>query len=50
MAKFSAGYDFKVAEDAVIPVFHPGVKPVLVLTGVKGKLDHYLLHRNNYLL
>lgn len=39
MTKFSAGYDFKAADDVVIPVFHLGVKPVLVPTGVKCKLD-----------
>lgn len=36
--KLSAGYDFKAAEDIVIPAFQPGVKPVMVPTGVKCKL------------
>ena len=34
--KCSAGYDFEAAEDVVIPAFKPGVKPVLVKTGVKA--------------
>lgn len=37
--KLSAGYDFKAAEDVTIPVFHVGLKPTLVPTGVKCKLD-----------
>lgn len=31
--KLSAGYDFKAAEDVVIPAFEPGTKPVMVPTG-----------------
>ena len=34
--KCSAGYDVEAAEDVVIPAFKPGVKPVLVKTGVKS--------------
>ena len=37
--RLSAGYDFKAAEDIVIPAFQPGVKPVMVPTGVKCKLS-----------
>lgn len=37
--KLSAGYDFKAAEDVVIPAFEPGTKPVMVPTGVKCKLN-----------
>lgn len=32
----SAGYDIEAAEDTVIPKFQPGVKPVLVPTGLKA--------------
>lgn len=38
--KYSAGYDFKSAEDITIPVFRPGIKPVLVATGVKVNLKY----------
>lgn len=34
--KCSAGYDFEAAEDVVIPAFKPGIKPVLIKTGVKA--------------
>lgn len=34
--KHSAGYDFEAAEDCVVPVFSPGVKPTLVKTGIKS--------------
>lgn len=37
--KYSAGYDLKAACDMLIPAFQPGVKPVLVPTGVKCKLN-----------
>ena len=37
--KLSAGYDFKAAEDVIIPAFEPGTKPVMVPTGVKCKLN-----------
>ena len=33
---YSAGYDTEAAEDTVIPPFKPGIKPVLVKTGIKG--------------
>lgn len=32
----SAGYDIEAAEDVVVPKFQPGVKPVLVPTGLKA--------------
>ncbi len=32
----SAGYDIEAAEDTIVPVFHPGVPPVLVATGLKA--------------
>lgn len=43
--KLAAGFDFKAAEDITVPAFKPGVKPVLVPTGIKCKLapDQVLL-------
>lgn len=35
----AAAYDFKAAADYTIPPFQPGVKPVLVSTGIKVKLE-----------
>ena len=32
----SAGYDIEAAEDTVVPVFKPGMKPTLVPTGLKA--------------
>lgn len=34
--KNSAGYDVEAAEDCIIPVFKPGMKPTLVKTGLKA--------------
>ena len=34
--KFSAGYDVEAAEDVIIPVFKPGIKPTLIPTGLKA--------------
>lgn len=34
--KYSAGYDFEAAEDIIVPSFKPGIKPVLVKTGIKS--------------
>ena len=34
--KFSAGYDVEAAEDVVIPVYTPGIKPTLIPTGLKA--------------
>ena len=34
--KYSAGYDIEAAEDVIIPVFKPGMKPTLVKTGLKA--------------
>jgi len=34
--KYSAGYDIEAAEDVEVPVFHPGVKPTLIPTGLKA--------------
>lgn len=43
--KYSAGYDIEAAEDTVVPVFKPGVKPTLVPTGLKAYMqdDEYLM-------
>ena len=32
----AAAYDIEAAEDTVIPVFTPGVKPTLIPTGLKA--------------
>lgn len=32
----AAGYDIEAAEDILIPIFRPGIKPVLVPTGLKA--------------
>lgn len=37
--KYSAGYDIEAAEDVVIPVFKPGMKPTLVKTGLKAYMQ-----------
>ncbi len=34
--KYSAGYDVEAAEDVVIPMFKPGIKPTLIPTGLKA--------------
>ena len=34
--KYSAGYDVEAAEDTIIPMFKPGMKPTLVATGLKA--------------
>lgn len=43
--KCSAGYDIEAAEDTIIPTFKPGMKPVLVKTGLKAYFpdDEYLM-------
>lgn len=35
----AAAYDLKAAADYTIPPFQPGVKPILVSTGIKVKLE-----------
>ena len=32
----SAAYDIEAAEDTIVPVYYPGVKPVLISTGLKA--------------
>ena len=34
--KYAAGYDVEAAEDVIIPVYKPGVKPTLIPTGLKA--------------
>lgn len=34
--KNAAGYDIEAAEDIVVPVYFPGVKPTLIPTGLKA--------------
>lgn len=34
--KYSAGYDVESAEDIIIPVYKPGIKPTLIPTGLKA--------------
>ena len=34
--KYAAGYDVEAAEDTVIPVYTPGIKPTLIPTGLKA--------------
>lgn len=37
--KGSAGYDFEVAEDVVVPKFEKGQKPTIIKTGVKAYMS-----------
>ena len=32
----AAGYDVEAAEDTIIPVYYPGIKPTLIPTGLKA--------------
>jgi len=34
--KNSAGYDIEAAEDIIVPVYKPGIKPTLIPTGLKA--------------
>ena len=34
--KYSAGYDVEAAEDVIIPIYKPGIKPTLIPTGLKA--------------
>ena len=47
----SAGYDVEAAEDIIIPVFHPGIKPTLIPTGLKAYCEedecYLLLNRSS---
>ena len=46
--KYSAGYDVEAAEDTIIPAFKPGMKPILVKTGIKSYMqeNEYLMLAN----
>ena len=44
--KHAAGYDIEAAEDVVIPVYKPGIKPTLIPTGLKA----YCMEDECYLL
>ena len=41
----AAGYDIEAAEDIIIPVYHEGIKPTLIPTGIKAYFpsDEYLM-------
>ena len=34
--KNAAGYDIEAAEDTIVPVYKPGIKPTLISTGLKA--------------
>lgn len=44
----AAGYDVEAAEDVVIPMYKPGIKPTLIPTGLKAycKTDEYYILAN----
>ncbi len=44
--KNSAGYDVEAAEDIVIPMYKPGIKPTLIPTGLKA----YCMEDEYYML
>lgn len=46
--KNSAAYDIEAAEDIIIPVFEPGIKPTLIPTGIKAYCseDEWILLAN----
>ena len=37
--KYAAGYDVEAAEDVIIPVYKPGIKPTLIPTGLKPTVN-----------
>lgn len=41
----AAGYDIEAAEDTIIPVYKPNIKPTLIPTGVKAycESDEYIM-------
>ena len=47
----SAGYDIESAEDIVIPMYRPGIKPTLIPTGLKAYCEDdeclFLLNRSS---
>ena len=34
--EYAAGYDIEAAEDIIVPVYKPGIKPTLIPTGLKA--------------
>lgn len=46
--KNSAAYDIEAAEDIIIPMYHPGIKPTLIPTGLKAYCqdDEWLMLAN----
>lgn len=49
--KYAAAYDVEAAEDVIIPVFKPGIKPTLIPTGLRAYCEkdecYYLLNRSS---
>ncbi len=47
----AAGYDIEAAEDIVVPVFQPGMKPTLIPTGLKAYCQadecYFVLNRSS---
>ena len=48
--KNAAAYDIEAAEDTIVPIYKPGVKPTLISTGLKGYCQEdecfFLLNRS----
>ena len=46
----AAAYDIEAAEDIIVPVYHPGIKPTLISTGLKAYCQddecYFLLSRS----
>ena len=46
----AAGYDIEAAEDTVVPIYYPGIKPTLIPTGLKAYCQpdecYFLLSRS----
>ena len=46
----AAAYDIEAAEDIIVPVYHPGIKPTLIPTGLKAYCQddecYFLLSRS----
>lgn len=49
--KNAAGYDIEAAEDTIVPVYTPGIKPTLIPTGLKAYCQNdecfFLLSRSS---
>ena len=48
--KNAAGYDIQAAEDTIVPIYKPGIKPTLIPTGLKAYCQedecYFLLSRS----